>query len=229
MVAPLSVVIPTLDAEQELPDALQCLMEGVSAGLVRELVISDGGSRDATLAIADAAGAVVVSGPAGRGGQLRRGAAVASGQWMLFLHADTHLAAGWVCAVEYHIRQSEAAAVFKLRFRADGIRPRIVAGWANLRSKMGLPYGDQGLLISREFYDKLDGYPDIPLMEDVAMARKLHRNIRLLSVRASTSAHKYIHEGWLRRGARNLLTLMYYLAGVAPEKLVSRYQRRGSI
>ena len=228
MAAPLSVVIPTLDAEHELPGALQCLMEGISAGLIRELVISDGGSRDATLAIADAAGAVVVSGTAGRGGQLRRGAAVASGQWMLFLHADAQLAVGWPGAVEDHIRQSEVAAVFRLRFRANGAMPRIVAGWANLRSKMGLPYGDQGLLIRRDLYDQLDGYPDIPLMEDVVMARKLRRNIKLLSARVSTDAHKYVRDGWLRRGAWNLVTLMYFFAGVAPDKLVSRYQRRGS-
>ncbi len=156
MAAPLSVVIPTLDAEQELPNALQCLIEGISAGLIRELVISDGGSRDATLPIADTAGAVVVSGTAGRGGQLRRGAGVASGQWMLFLHADTHSLRGGPARW-----RTTSASQKLLRYSNSDFAPMgscrvLVAGWANLRSKMGLPYGDQGLLISRELYDKLE-------------------------------------------------------------------------
>lgn len=224
MRAPLSIVIPTLDAEDALPEALQSLIEGLASGLVRELVISDGGSVDTTLAIAEAAGALVIEGAAGRGGQLERGAVLASGQWLLFLHADTHLSAGWSKPVESHIQMNDGAAVFQLRFRAAGAMPRLFAGWANLRSAMGLPYGDQGLLISRELYESVGGFPDIPLMEDVAMARRLRGRIRCLGAIASTSAKRYEAEGWLRRGGRNLYTLISYLAGVSPPDLVRRYR-----
>ena len=95
MPARISVIIPTLDAAATLPDCLSALLEGVVQGLIGDLVISDGGSRDATLELAQAAGAVVVTGPASRGGQLRRGCAAARGSWLLVLHADTVLDVGW--------------------------------------------------------------------------------------------------------------------------------------
>ncbi|MBD3677503.1 MAG: TIGR04283 family arsenosugar biosynthesis glycosyltransferase [Rhodobacteraceae bacterium] len=227
MRAPLSIVIPTLNAGAELPDTLASLMEGVEAGLVRELVISDGGSEDDTLAIADAAGAVLATGTAGRGSQLARGAEAAAGPWLLFLHADTHLAPGWTDAVQAHIAEhTGAAGYFRLAFRARGLRPRIVAGWANLRSRaFGLPYGDQGVLIPRALYDHVGGYPEIPLMEDVAIARALRGRLLPLDGEARTSAVRYQQQGWLWRGARNLLTLTRYLMGADPERLARAYKR----
>ncbi len=221
--APLTIVIPTWNAAQELPNTLQCLIEGASTGLIGALVVSDGGSSDATLAIAEAAGAEIVSGEAGRGGQLRRGAEAAPGPWLLFLHADTHLSPGWAAVVADHIRDSGKAGVFRLRFRSRGAFPAMVAGWANLRSRLGLPYGDQGLLISRQTYDQIGGYPDIPLMEDVAMARRLRGQIVILPGYASTSAARYERDGWLCRGGRNLWILTRYLMGAPPEKLHRKY------
>jgi hypothetical protein len=229
MRAPVSIVIPTLDAADDLPPTLAALGEGLEAGLIRELIISDGGSRDATRAIAEAAGAVWVEGPPGRGGQLARGAATAGGEWLLFLHADTQLAPGWTQAAVAHMRHHAGkAGWFRLRFRARGPAPRIVAGWANLRSRLfGLPYGDQGLLISRALYGSVGGFPAIPLMEDVALARTLGRGrLRALDAEALTSAARYEAEGWLRRGARNLSTLLSFLLGTDAESLARRYAAR---
>ena len=232
MRAPVSVVIPTLNAAAELPAALAALAEGLQAGLIRELVISDGGSTDATPTIADAAGAVLVAGPAGRGGQLCRGAEAAEGAWLLFLHADTRLDPGWAEAAAAHMAESpETAGYFRLAYRAGGIGPRMVAGWANLRARLfGLPYGDQGLLVPRPLYDSAGGYPDIPLMEDVALARALHGRLRPLEATARTSFARYAAEGWVRRGARNLLTLSGYLLGIPPARLARFYggRRRGN-
>lgn len=227
MRAPISVVIPTLNAAIELPAVLAALAEGLEAGLIRELVISDGGSTDGTRAIAEAAGAVWAEGPAGRGGQLRRGVDAAAGVWLLVLHADTQLAPGWTEAVLRHLRDAEdRAGYFRLAFRARGVLPRMVAGWANLRSRrFGLPYGDQGLLIHRKLYAAVGGYPDIPLMEDVAIARALKGRLSPLSAEAFTRADRYEQEGWLRRGARNLLTLGRYLAGADPNALAEGYSR----
>lgn len=224
MPAPISIVIPTLNAEHALPACLQALMEGLHAGLVRELIISDGGSTDCTLEIAEEAGAEVVTGTPSRGGQLRRGCALAKGDWLLVLHADTVLQPGWATSVADHIPVGTPAA-FRLTFRARGIAPRLVAGWANLRSRaFSLPYGDQGLLLPRAVYVRAGEYADQPLMEDVALARALPR-ITLLDARAFTSAERYERAGWLRRGGRNLWTLTRYLLGGDPEHLAQAYRR----
>lgn len=224
MPAPISVVIPTWQAAPALPETLSHLMEGLEQGLIRELVISDGGSEDETQAIADAAGALWVSGPRGRGGQLRRGCAAARGAWLLVLHADTHLSPGWSEVVRPRLSDPDTAHAFRLAFRAEGFAPAWVAGWANLRSRaFRLPYGDQGLLISRTLYEAAGGYPDIPLMEDVALARALPGPVRLMPAHAQTSAQRYQTQGWLRRGARNLWTLARYSLGAPPEQLARSY------
>jgi len=225
MRAPVSIVIPTLNSAEDLPGLLASLGAGLRVGLVRELVVSAGGSEDDIRARADAAGASVVSGDAGRGGKLARGAAAAGGDWILFIHADTWLDDRWPDAVTTHLRDCpELAGYFRLAFRSEGIAPGAVAAWANLRSRMfGLPYGDQGLLISRALYRETGGYPDIPLMEDVVMARALRGCLRALPARAWTSALRYHRRGWFRQGARNLGILIRFLLGADPERLLRRY------
>lgn len=223
MRAKLTVVMPTLNAAQGLVHSLPSLAEGLQAGLIRELVISDGGSTDATLQIAEEAGAVVVSGPASRGGQLRRGADAAAGEWLFFLHADTVLPAGWTDMAQAQILNGHPAH-FNMRFDTSGLAPALVAGWANLRARwFHLPYGDQGLLIARAEYDAVGGFKDIPLMEDVAMARLLGARLQVLPGYVTTSAARYACDGWLRRGARNLSLLLRYLMGADPERLARRY------
>ncbi|MEL7212988.1 MAG: TIGR04283 family arsenosugar biosynthesis glycosyltransferase [Pseudomonadota bacterium] len=226
MRAPLSIILPTLNAEAGLPATLASLMEGLQAGLIREVVISDGGSQDATLDLAEQAGAVVVTGAAGRGGQLRRGVAASKGAWVLVLHADTVLAPGWSSVVQDTMSAGQAG-YGRLQFRASGFAPRFVAGWANLRSRLfQLPYGDQGLLVSRAVYDAAGGYPDIPLMEDVALARAIKGQLVPLAFTAHTGAERYVKGGWVRRGSRNLITLIRYLWGADPAQLAKAYRRR---
>ena len=225
MRAPISIIIPTLNAEDRLPSCLNALMEGVEAGLVRELIVSDGGSTDATGATAQAWGANVLHGPASRGGQLRRACQVARADWLLVVHADTVLQAGWTDHVRRHIAHPERAAWFRLQFDETGVAPRIVAGWANLRSRFGMPYGDQGLLISAALYARVGGYRDVPLMEDVALARALKGKLTGLPVTAVTSAEKFRNQGWVRRGARNLWTFARYVAGADAARLADGYRR----
>ncbi|MFY2824662.1 TIGR04283 family arsenosugar biosynthesis glycosyltransferase [Ruegeria sp. MALMAid1280] len=224
MPAPISIVIPTLNAGEALSESLPALMEGLHTGLIRELIVTDGGSTDPTLEIAVEAGAQIMTGAPSRGGQLRRGCAVARAEWLLILHADTVLQAGWGQEVGEHLATGKPAA-FRLAFGAKGFWPTWVAGWANLRSRVfGLPYGDQGLLVPRRMYEKAGGYSDQPLMEDVALVRALPR-VTLLNARAVTSADRYARVGWLRRGTRNLWTLTRYFLGADPEQLAQAYRR----
>lgn len=226
MRAALSIVIPTLNAARDLPGAAEALLAGATSGLVRELVISDGGSTDETLEAARALGAVIVTGEAGRGGQLARGVAAASGDWVLLLHGDTHLAEGWEDVVRDHMNgHADKAGWFRLRFRASGFAPAFVAGGANLRSRfLGLPYGDQGLLVSRKVLAQVGGVPEVPLMEDVVLARALRGRLRGLDCKALTSAARYERDGWFRRTIRNLGTLARFLLGATPEALKQRYE-----
>ena len=223
MRAPISVIIPTLNAEASLGPCLASLMPGLEVGLIRELIVTDGGSTDATVELAKEWGAEVLEGEASRGGQLARGCRAAQGEWFLVLHADTRLNDTWVGPVARHLGGAQAA-WFRLAFEDGGGAGRIVAAWANLRSRLGLPYGDQGLLVPAALYARVGGYPDQPLMEDVAVARALKGHLVGLDVTATTSASRYKKQGWLRRGARNLWTLMRYFAGTPPQQLVQSYR-----
>jgi len=226
MSAPISVIIPTLDSARSLRATFDSLVEGLNASLICEVVISDGGSQDATSTIALAWGAALVDGPASRGGQLRRGVAASRGEWILVLHADTILQDGWSCEVQE--RLYDGPFCFSLRFQASGVAATLVACWANLRTDfMRLPYGDQGLLVRREDYDRAGGYLEQPLMEDVAMVRALEPVIKRLRSHAFTDAKKYQQEGWIWRGCKNLILLIRYFAGAKPEDLVSSYRSSG--
>ncbi|WP_316014234.1 TIGR04283 family arsenosugar biosynthesis glycosyltransferase [Roseobacter sp. HKCCA0434] len=225
MPAPISIVIPTLNAAESIGPTLASLTPGLFEGLVAELILADGGSTDGIEAIAAEAGATLIEAPKGRGQQLAAGCAAARGDWLMVLHADTVLSPEWCDAVRTHLQgHADSAGYFALRFDDPSLPARLVAGWANLRARLfGLPYGDQGLLVSRTAYRAAGGYAAIPLMEDVALVRRL--SLRALPATATTSAARYRRDGWLRRGARNLTTLCLYFAGVAPEKLADRYAR----
>ncbi|MEP2640628.1 glycosyltransferase [Roseobacter sp.] len=218
MRAPISVVIPTLNAQAQLGECLASLMPGVEAGLIRELIVSDGGSDDATVAVAKAWGAKVLTGAPSRGGQLMRGCDAAQGAWLMVLHADTRLQDGWVGPVITHL-ETHQAGWFRLAFVQGGLAGRVVSGWTYLRSRMGLPYGDQGLLLPHALYGDVGGYPDQPLMEDVALARALKGRLCAIDAVAETTLARDHAQGWLRRGARNFWALLRYFLGTSPDRL----------
>ncbi len=228
MATMISVVIPTLNAASSLPDTLAALKPGRDTGLVSEVLISDGGSTDGTQALALAAGARMVGGPAGRGGQLQRGAVAAGGEWLLFLHGDTVLAPEWLFVVEDFVANTNnRARAAAFRFSLDDECPaaqrleRIVA-WRC--ATFGLPFGDQGLLLSRRFYGQVGGFRDLPLMEDVNLVRRIgRRRLSMLPVAAKTSARRYQRGGYWRRPARNLFCLGLYFLGVPPRFLIQLY------
>ena len=227
MPAPLSIIIPTLNAASGLPECLQALMPGLELGLIREVIVSDGGSDDATPRIAGDTGATWITGASGRGAQLAAGADTARGDWLLFLHADTYLSPDWAERAAHHMeRRAESAAAFTLRYRSDDRAARWLEARANRRARMfGLPYGDQGLLISRKLCDAVGGFADVPLMEDVMIARALgKKRLVLLSADARTSAEKYERNGWRKRAWSNAFLLTRFLLGAKPEILAKAYR-----
>lgn len=224
MRAPISVIVPTLNSDQHLGTCLTSLMQGLEAGLIRELIVSDGGSTDATVDIAKAWGAEVIEGTPSRGAQLARGCDRARGRWLLVLHADTYLSDGWVGPAIKHLQGADAG-WFHLAFDDGGLAGRCVATWANLRSRLGLPYGDQGLLLPQALYERVGGYPNQPLMEDVALVRALRGQLSSIDATAVTSASRYKCQGWVRRGTRNLWTLFRYFGGASPHQLAESYRR----
>nr|WP_209772298.1 TIGR04283 family arsenosugar biosynthesis glycosyltransferase [Azospirillum rugosum] len=219
----LAVVIPTLNAALTLGATLASLEGGV-----RRLVVADGGSDDGTRDFARAVGALVVESPRGRGAQLAAGAAAVTEDWILFLHADTRLGAGWRPAVERFAADPEnagRAGYFRLRFDTPHPAARRVERLAGWRARtLGLPYGDQGLLITRAFYESLGGFRPLPLMEDVEFVRRIGATrLRELPVDAVTSAARYERDGWWARPMRNLACLSLYAAGVSPRIIMRLY------
>lgn len=225
--ASLTLVIPTLNAEAGLalllPELARHLPEAA-------LLIADGGSTDATAALAGQSGASVITTATGRGTQLRAAIAACKTPWLLVLHADSRIGADLPAAIEAHIRKyPEQAGYGHLRFDSRHPAAAFIACMANLRARLfGLPYGDQGLLISRSLYEQAGGYPDWPLMEDVALVRKLgRRRLRPLAATVTTSASRYERDGYLPRSLRNLGCLLAYFRGVPVAEIARRYAAGG--
>jgi glycosyltransferase involved in cell wall biosynthesis len=228
----ISVVIPSLDAEDVLGPTLGALVPGAIDGLVIEAILADGGSTDGTREIAEAAGMEIIRAvDESRGSRLRAGAAAAKGRWLLFLNADTHLDANWVEQAAMFIKRiergerPEAAATFRFALDEGGLLPWLFERLVALRFLLlRLPHGEQGLLIPRSLYERLGGFQPIPFLEDVDLVRKLkRRQLKMLKVRAVTSAERYRRDGYLARSFRNLCCLLLYYFRVPPEVLLRKY------
>lgn len=224
----LSVVIPTLNAGDVLRPLLASFSH-IRVSLPCEVIIADGGSSDHTYFVASQGDAIFVEAHRGRGQQLGAGAEAAAGDWLLFLHADTRLDAGWVPVVLAFMADpanQARAGYFRLGLDDDSRAARVLERIVAWRSRhFGLPYGDQGLLISRALYDELGGYKRQPLMEDVDIVRRIgRRRLVPMAATAVTSAAKYRRDGYLLRPICNLLLLSLYRFGVSSRFLYGIYR-----
>lgn len=222
----LSVVIPTLNAAHQLPRSLPPLAAMEAVGLIAEVIISDGGSSDATLAIAEASGAKIVRGSAQRARQMKAGASIAKGPWLLFLHADTALSSGWAAEVAGFMQgDGERIAAFAFGSDDTSTEAQALERWVARRCRwLRLPYGDQGLLIHRALYDRVGGYGDLAFLEDVELIRRVGRGrLQMLHTVAITSVEKHRRDGFRKRSMRNLALVTLYYLGFSPQRLARFY------
>lgn len=223
----LSVIIPT----KETAPSFSKLLDQLSAPDI-QVIVSDGFSQDNTLDIAARAQANLAIGAPSRGGQLKRGARLAQYDWLLFIHADSVLMDHWRDHIDVHIRDfPEKAGFFSLKYDSSKLSARwveLMAAWRSMTTTFppgwALPYGDQGLLISKKLYEDIGGYPDWPLFEDVKIVEKIGRaRLRNLGGPIITCRGKHEKDGFLKRGWENYRLLKRYKAGESIESLARDY------
>ncbi|WP_404309470.1 TIGR04283 family arsenosugar biosynthesis glycosyltransferase [Neorhodopirellula lusitana] len=221
----LSVIVPTLNEERRIE---QTLCRAVGLPNV-EVIVADGGSEDSTIDIARQMGAAVVSANPGRGRQMNAGAAISSGDVLLFLHADTQLPDSFHQHVRANLQHGAIAGAFSLRIDGDRFGLRGIEKGVNIRSNfLGRPYGDQGLFVSASRFFKCGGFPNWPLMEDVELCRRLRKQgtISLAEAAVTTSARRWMHLGILKTTFINQLCIASFYLGVSPTKLDRWYRSR---
>jgi rSAM/selenodomain-associated transferase 2 len=218
----LSVVVPTLDEERNLPATLRAARQPGAD----ELIVVDGGSRDGTLAVAAALADRVLVAPRGRARQMNAGASAARGDVLLFVHADTCLPAGYPGAVRRALAAGAVGGRFDVRLDAPGLAYRAIGTLINLRSRLTrVATGDQAIFVRRSVFERLGGFPPVPLMEDVALARALKRTGRVacLGETVVTSARRWQQHGVLRTVLLMWALRLAYYAGVPPSRLARGY------
>lgn len=222
--APISIIIPTLNEAGNIETAIQHAATGWNV----EIIVVDGGSHDKTVQIASSLGVRVIPFEPRRAKQLNAGAAAASGELLLFLHADTRLPQGF----DVYVRRTLAepgviAGAFELSYDVPLGRLRVIEQTANWRARRRqMPYGDQGLFIRKKVFHQLGGFPDMPIMEDVAFVRNLRRRGRVAIAPAAvvTSARRYLTLGPLTTAFLNKWINVAYAFHVSPARIARWYR-----
>jgi len=223
-----SIIVPVLNETGEIEGLLRHL-KALPGAASAEVIVVDGGVAGDTLQAIRAPGVIRLRAPVGRARQMNAGAASARGAILLFLHADTRLPENALPMI-YEIMGNPAfvGGAFDLGIRSDRRSHRFIAAVASLRSRLTqIPYGDQAIFLNRACFERLGGYPDIPLMEDVALMRRIKRErmrIHILPSRVSTSPRRWEAEGILWTTLRNWTLLALYGAGVSPATLARHYR-----
>jgi rSAM/selenodomain-associated transferase 2 len=224
----ISIITPALDEAALITQAVARAWETGP----HEVLVADGGSADGTADAARAAGAVVVVSQRGRASQQNAAARRATGDVLLFLHADTWLAADGMRQIEQALADSKVeCGAFRQRIDAKGRLYRWLErgnGWR--ATHRGLPYGDQGIFVRREVFQEVGGFPELQLMEDVFLMKRLRRRSRpvLLPGPLHVSARRWQRYGVVRQTARNWLLLSAAKLGVHPDRLARYYPAQGS-
>jgi rSAM/selenodomain-associated transferase 2 len=221
----ISIIIPTLNEEHNIG---RCIESIRSDGAIHEIIVTDGGSSDKTVEIAESQGGIrVIRTEKGRGTQMNKGAAFARGDIFLFLHADTYLERGWYSEIMSCLCEpSVAGGAFTFRIDSPESYCRLIEYLVKFRcAVLNLPYGDQGIFVRREVFENLGGYKNIPLMEDVDLVERMRKagRIRMLRKESYIHSRKWDEEGWIRRSFFNQMIMIRYRLGADPERLAKLY------
>ena len=215
----LSIIIPALNEEANLAATLASIPFIPDI----EIILVDGGSRDQTIELARGLGVEVLQSLPGRARQMNAGARLASGEVLLFLHADTQLPDQFFSYVQGMMaKPGIAAGCFSLSILESGFALRVIACMANLRSRfLQMPYGDQAIFLRAKLFWKIGGFPELPVMEDVALVRRLRGlgRIETLPATVSTSSRRWQREGLLRTTLVHQIALIGYFLGVSPRRI----------
>jgi rSAM/selenodomain-associated transferase 2 len=223
----ISVIIPALNEEDNVG---RCIEGVLKEGCDCEIIIADGGSSDKTAEYAKRYPRVLfIQSQRGRGIQMNMAASSASGDILLFLHADTILETGWAAAILSVLEDNSiSGGAFTLAIQSQLWKYRIVETWVKLRCRLCLlPYGDQAIFVRKSAFDISGGYKSIPLMEDVDLIEKLKKlgTIVVLNKKAITSERRWSKKGFIRTAAMNQLIMLLYRIGVNPDRLARIYYR----
>ncbi len=221
----LSVIIPTLNEAGCIEKTISHLKKNDQV----EIVVVDGGSRDNTAPLVRSLGVKVLTSEASKAVQMNTGVAGSSGDVLLFLHADTRLPDNFEAKVMAVVSQNGfSAGAFSLGIDSDARGLRFIERIANWRSRVfQMPYGDQALFVCRNLFNEIGGFPDLPIMEDFELVRRLRRkgNIRILPDSVLTSPRRYLNFGILKTWFLNQIIIAAYYLGVPPERLALWYRR----
>jgi rSAM/selenodomain-associated transferase 2 len=220
----ISIIIPVFNEANTLEETLSKVQN--ASGV--EVIVVDGGSQDETVALAHSLGVKVILADAGRAGQMNTGALAATGEILLFLHADTHLPANFDTLIRQALQDPRTVAgAFELSINANLRGLRIIEKLVNWRSRFfSLPYGDQAIFIWTNRFQDLDGFPNLPIMEDFEFMRRLkqHGKIAIIPVPVVTSGRRWQKLGVLKTTFINQLIILGYFLGVPPSQLVRWYR-----
>ncbi|MCM1981766.1 TIGR04283 family arsenosugar biosynthesis glycosyltransferase [Lyngbya confervoides] len=223
------MIIPVLYEQAALPKLLAHL-HGVCAQL-HQVIIVDGDPQGSTLAAVSPlpTGVMGITASAGRGSQLNAGAALATGEVLLFLHVDNRLPPQAIPAIQGLLEDPKlSGGAFDLRIDATDWRLRIIGRISSWRSRLTrIPYGDQGIFVRRAVFESIGGYPDFPIMEDVALMQRMKQQgyrIQFLATPIQVSARRWQKEGLLYTTLRNWLLMFLYHWGVSPHRLARWYR-----
>tara|TARA_B100000686_G_C16681995_1_gene912489 strand:+ start:606 stop:1313 length:708 start_codon:yes stop_codon:yes gene_type:complete len=219
-----AVIIPAKNEEKRLPETLKAL------GTQVKVIVVDGSSDDKTIEVAKKLGADVISSQPSRGLQLHLGAQRATEEWLIFLHADTVLSAGWLTEVMEFVNNPASKSkvgFFKFKLDDESFFSKICELTVFLRNLIFcIPYGDQGLLIRKDLYISLGGYKQIPLMEDLDMSIKIGRKrFKPINVEAVTSGLRYKKNGYIYQSLKNFLCFFMYFLGFPLNWIVWIYDK----
>jgi rSAM/selenodomain-associated transferase 2 len=225
--AMISVIIPALNEAEVIGNCIKSLRE--EAGDI-EIIAVDGGSVDGTLEIiGNFDDIVLVKSPKGRGRQMNEGAGAATGDVYLFLHADTILEQGWSNEIMTALEDSSVkGGAFTLAIASPGRHYRLIEHIVRLRCTLWkLPYGDQGIFARRDVFERIGGYKNIPLMEDVDIVERIKREgrISILPRKAFTSHRRWEKKGWIETTLMNQLIMIMYRLGIDTRRLAELYYR----